>query len=97
MAILTKCRSGPTETGVTYVTGEVAGKRPLITDDIISTSAAIRCGLENLAHPAILERIFYRFNSLASRHEGYSTLGGSLRLVVDIRRVHTHQLVSAVM
>ena len=97
MAILTKCRSGPTETGVTYVTGEVAGKRPLITDDVISTSAAIRRGLENLAHPAILERIFLpiQFPCLEARGLQYSRWLPSL--AVAIRQVHMHQLVSAVM
>lgn len=96
MAMLAKCRSGPTGTGVTYVTGEVAGKRPLITDDIISTSAAIRRGLENLAHPAILERIFTDSIPLP-RGTRATVLSVAPLLAVAIRRVHTHQSVSAAM
>lgn len=47
-AMLAKRRTGPTETQVTYVIGDVVGKRPLIVDDIISTGGTIRRGVEAL-------------------------------------------------
>ena len=47
-AMLAKRRHGPKETSVTYVIGEVAGKRPLIIDDIVSTGGTIRRGVEAL-------------------------------------------------
>jgi ribose-phosphate pyrophosphokinase len=48
LAMLAKRRTGPTETQVTYVIGDVAGKRPLIIDDIVSTGGTIRRGVEAL-------------------------------------------------
>jgi len=48
LAILAKRRTGPQETQVSYVIGDVAGKRPLIIDDIISTGGTIRRGVEAL-------------------------------------------------
>ncbi len=48
LALLAKRRTGPRETQVTYVIGDVAGKRPLIIDDIISTGGTIRRGVEAL-------------------------------------------------
>uniref|UniRef100_A0A7C3HT16 Ribose-phosphate pyrophosphokinase n=1 Tax=Meiothermus ruber TaxID=277 RepID=A0A7C3HT16_MEIRU len=48
LAILAKRRTGPRETQVSYVIGDVAGKRPLIIDDIISTGGTIRRGVEAL-------------------------------------------------
>ena len=48
LALLAKRRTGPRETQVTYVIGDVAGKRPLIVDDIISTGGTIRRGVEAL-------------------------------------------------
>jgi ribose-phosphate pyrophosphokinase len=47
-AMLAKRRHGPKDTSVTYVIGEVAGKRPLIIDDIVSTGGTIRRGVEAL-------------------------------------------------
>ncbi|GBD40426.1 Ribose-phosphate pyrophosphokinase [bacterium HR38] len=47
-AMLAKRRHGPKETSVTYVIGEVLGKRPLIIDDIVSTGGTIRRGVEAL-------------------------------------------------
>ncbi|WP_135256717.1 ribose-phosphate diphosphokinase [Thermus caldilimi] len=47
-AMLAKRRHGPKETSVTYVIGEVGGKRPLIIDDIVSTGGTIRRGVEAL-------------------------------------------------
>jgi len=47
-AMLAKRRHGPKETSVTYVIGEVVGKRPLIIDDIVSTGGTIRRGVEAL-------------------------------------------------
>ncbi|UZX15365.1 ribose-phosphate pyrophosphokinase [Thermus sp. PS18] len=47
-AMLAKRRHGPRETSVTYVIGEVLGKRPLIIDDIVSTGGTIRRGVEAL-------------------------------------------------
>ncbi|GAA5337745.1 ribose-phosphate diphosphokinase [Thermus antranikianii] len=48
LAMLAKRRHGPKDTSVTYVIGEVAGKRPLIIDDIVSTGGTIRRGVEAL-------------------------------------------------
>lgn len=48
LAILAKRRTGPRETQVSYVIGDVVGKRPLIIDDIISTGGTIRRGVEAL-------------------------------------------------
>jgi len=48
LAILAKRRFGPRETQVSYVIGDVDGKRPLIIDDIISTGGTIRRGVEAL-------------------------------------------------
>jgi ribose-phosphate pyrophosphokinase len=47
-AMLAKRRTGPRETGVTYVIGDVEGKRPLVIDDIVSTGGTIRRGVEAL-------------------------------------------------
>ena len=48
MAMLAKRRTGPTETQVTYVIGEVRGLRPILIDDIVSTGGTIRRGVEAL-------------------------------------------------
>ena len=48
MAMLAKRRTGPTETEVTYVIGEVRGLRPILIDDIVSTGGTIRRGVEAL-------------------------------------------------
>ncbi|WP_456446898.1 ribose-phosphate diphosphokinase [Deinococcota bacterium DY0809b] len=48
MAMLAKRRTGPTETEVTYVIGDVEGLRPLIIDDIVSTGGTIRRGVDAL-------------------------------------------------
>ncbi|MDM7324444.1 MAG: ribose-phosphate pyrophosphokinase [Thermus sp.] len=53
-AMLAKRRHGPRETSVTYVIGEVAGKRPLIIDDIVSTGGTIRRGVEALLQAGAL-------------------------------------------
>jgi ribose-phosphate pyrophosphokinase len=47
-AMLAKRRHGPRETSVTYVIGDVEGKRPLLVDDIVSTGGTIRRGVEAL-------------------------------------------------
>ncbi|KGQ22280.1 ribose-phosphate diphosphokinase [Thermus filiformis] len=47
-AMLAKRRTGPRETQVTYVIGDVEGKRPLVIDDIVSTGGTIRRGVEAL-------------------------------------------------
>jgi ribose-phosphate pyrophosphokinase len=46
--MLAKRRHGPRETSVTYVIGDVEGKRPLLIDDIVSTGGTIRRGVEAL-------------------------------------------------
>lgn len=48
IAILYKRRSSPTETAVTHVIGDVAGMRPIIADDMISTASTIKTGVEAL-------------------------------------------------
>lgn len=44
LAMLAKRRLGPRETSVTYVIGDVEGKRPILVDDIVSTGGTIRRG-----------------------------------------------------
>ncbi|WP_114312719.1 ribose-phosphate diphosphokinase [Thermus caldifontis] len=56
-AMLAKRRHGPKETSVTYVIGEVAGKRPLIIDDIVSTGGTIRRGVEALLQAGALPEV----------------------------------------
>lgn len=51
LAILAKRRAGPRETQVSYVIGDVAGKRPLIIDDIISTGGTRRRAIPGFALP----------------------------------------------
>jgi ribose-phosphate pyrophosphokinase len=48
LAMLYKRRTSPTETEVTHVIGEVAGKRPIMIDDMISTAGTMRRGIEAL-------------------------------------------------
>lgn len=48
IAILYKRRNSPTDTSVTHVIGEVAGMRPIIADDMISTASTIKMGVEAL-------------------------------------------------
>lgn len=57
LAILAKRRIGPQETQVSYVIGDVAGKRPLIIDDIISTGGTIRRGVEALVAAGALPEV----------------------------------------
>ncbi|WP_299429404.1 ribose-phosphate pyrophosphokinase [uncultured Meiothermus sp.] len=57
LAILAKRRIGPRETQVSYVIGDVAGKRPLIIDDIISTGGTIRRGVEALVAAGALPEV----------------------------------------
>lgn len=57
LAILAKRRIGPQETQVSYVIGDVAGKRPLIIDDIISTGGTIRRGVEALVGAGALPEV----------------------------------------
>ncbi|AEB11148.1 ribose-phosphate diphosphokinase [Marinithermus hydrothermalis] len=122
MAMLAKRRTGPTETEVTYVIGEVRGKRPLLLDDIVSTGGTIRRAVEalveagarpeavvmathsvlvgdarrNLAHPAIARVVFTDTIHLEDR-SGCTVLSIAPLLANAIRRVHTHQSVSALM
>jgi ribose-phosphate pyrophosphokinase len=48
LAMLYKRRTSPTETNVTHVIGEVAGKRAIIIDDMISTAGTMIRGIEAL-------------------------------------------------
>ena len=48
IAILYKRRNSPTDTNVTHVIGDVAGMRPIIADDMISTASTITRGVEAL-------------------------------------------------
>ncbi len=48
LAILYKRRKSPTETNISHVIGEVAGKRPIVIDDMISTASTILRGVEAL-------------------------------------------------
>jgi ribose-phosphate pyrophosphokinase len=48
LAMLYKRRTSPTETEVTHVIGEVAGMRPIMIDDMISTAGTMRRGIEAL-------------------------------------------------
>ncbi|MFN4232683.1 ribose-phosphate diphosphokinase [Thermus sp.] len=56
-AMLAKRRHGPKETSVTYVIGEVVGKRPLVIDDIVSTGGTIRRGVEALLQAGALPEV----------------------------------------
>ncbi len=48
LAMLYKRRTSPTETEVTHVIGEVAGLRPIMMDDMISTAGTMRRGIDAL-------------------------------------------------
>lgn len=48
LAMLYKRRTSPTETDVTHVIGDVAGMRPIMIDDMISTAGTMRRGIEAL-------------------------------------------------
>jgi ribose-phosphate pyrophosphokinase len=48
LALIAKRRTGPSETQVSYVIGDVVGKRPILIDDIISTGGTIRRSVEAL-------------------------------------------------
>ena len=48
LAMLYKRRKSPTETEVTHVIGEVAGLRPIMIDDMISTASTVRRGIDAL-------------------------------------------------
>lgn len=48
LAMLYKRRTSPTETEVTHVIGEVAGLRPIMIDDMISTAGTMQRGIEAL-------------------------------------------------
>ena len=48
LAMLYKRRTSPTETEVTHVIGDVAGMRPILIDDMISTAGTMRHGIEVL-------------------------------------------------
>jgi ribose-phosphate pyrophosphokinase len=48
LAMLYKRRTSPTETDVTHVIGEVAGLRPIMIDDMISTGSTMRRGIDAL-------------------------------------------------
>ncbi len=48
LAMLYKRRTSPTETHVTHVIGEVAGLRPIMIDDMISTAGTMRRGIDAL-------------------------------------------------
>lgn len=119
LALLAKRRHGPRETSVTYVIGEVAGLRPILIDDLVSTGGTVRRGLEalleagarpealvlathpvlvgeahkNLAHPAIREVVFT--DTIPLKEGAYTVISVAGLLAQAIRRVHTHQSVSA--
>jgi ribose-phosphate pyrophosphokinase len=48
LAMLYKRRTSPTETEVTHVIGEVAGMRPIMVDDMISTAGTMSRGMDAL-------------------------------------------------
>jgi ribose-phosphate pyrophosphokinase len=48
LAMLYKRRTSPTEIHVTHVIGEVAGLRPIMIDDMISTAGTMRRGIDAL-------------------------------------------------
>ena len=57
LAMLAKRRLGPRETSVTYVIGDVEGKRPILVDDIVSTGGTIRRGVEALLQAGALPEV----------------------------------------
>jgi ribose-phosphate pyrophosphokinase len=48
LAMLYKRRTSPTDTEVTHVIGDVAGLRPIMIDDMISTAGTMRRGIDAL-------------------------------------------------
>jgi ribose-phosphate pyrophosphokinase len=48
LAMLYKRRTSPTETEVTHVIGEIAGMRPIIIDDMVTTAGTMRRGIDTL-------------------------------------------------
>lgn len=48
LAMLYKRRTSPTETQVTHVIGDIAGLRPILIDDMISTAGTMRRGMDAL-------------------------------------------------
>ena len=48
LAMLYKRRTSPTETEVTHVIGDVAGMRPILVDDMISTAGTMSRGIDAL-------------------------------------------------
>ncbi len=48
LAMLYKRRTSPTETEVTHVIGDIAGLRPIMIDDMISTAGTMRRGIDAL-------------------------------------------------
>lgn len=48
LAMLYKRRTSPTETQVTHVIGDIAGLRPIMIDDMISTAGTMRRGIDAL-------------------------------------------------
>ncbi|MDZ7801340.1 MAG: ribose-phosphate pyrophosphokinase [Trueperaceae bacterium] len=48
LAMLYKRRTSPTETEVTHVIGDVAGLKPIMIDDMISTAGTMRRGIDAL-------------------------------------------------
>lgn len=48
LAMLYKRRTSPTETEVTHVIGDIAGKRPIIIDDMVTTAGTMRRGIDTL-------------------------------------------------
>jgi ribose-phosphate pyrophosphokinase len=48
LAMLYKRRTSPTETEVTHVIGDIAGMRPIIIDDMVTTAGTMRRGIDTL-------------------------------------------------
>jgi ribose-phosphate pyrophosphokinase len=57
LALIAKRRTGPSETQVSYVIGDVTGKRPILIDDIISTGGTIRRSVEALVSAGAIPEV----------------------------------------
>jgi ribose-phosphate pyrophosphokinase len=57
LAMLYKRRHSPTDTSVTHVIGEVAGMRPILMDDMISTAGTMSRGIDALLELGALPEV----------------------------------------
>ncbi|BDG02274.1 ribose-phosphate diphosphokinase [Anaeromyxobacter oryzae] len=82
LALVSKSRVSAAQVSVQRVVGDVAGKRPIIVDDMISTGATVQAALDALvAHGALGEAV------VATTHGLFSGAGLERILRPDVTRV----------